>query len=128
MSLFHKLVKARAKELQLTEAETRKLAKRVAKFIEKESQKTGEITDVIVLKSFFILNEIKRERYSSQIINQALASNKNLVIERYYREIVDKHNKGWGARRIAQYLQKHHKVKISHTTVYKFLKELKNDG
>jgi len=124
MSFTQKLIKARAKELQLTEAETRKLAKRIAKFIEKESQKTGEISDIIVLKSFFILNEIKRERYSSQIINQALAKNKNLIIERYYKEIVNLHNKGWGARRIAKYLQTHHKVKISHTTIHKFLKEL----
>ena len=125
MSFNEKIVKARAKEFELTEAEVREVGKRMANFIKKEAEKTGgEITPIIVLKSFFILNEVKKKRYNNSAKALALLKNKNVIIEKYADEIIDLHIlKGWGSRRIAKYLKEKHNKDISYSSIYKFLKE-----
>jgi len=123
MGFYKELVARRAKEFGLTEEETRLLAKRVKNFIESETQKIGELTDITILKSFFIINKMKELHKKNLIKNQALAKNKNKVIEQYFEEIVELREKGWGSRRIAKFLKEKHKKEISHTTLSNFFKE-----
>ena len=127
MSFNEKIVKARAKEWGMTEQEVREVGKRIANFIRKEAEKTGgEITPIIVLKSFFILNEVKKKRYNNNAKALALLKNKNVVIEKYADEIIDLHMlKGWGSRRIAKYIREKHNKDISYSTIYKFLRDYK---
>jgi len=126
MALNHKIIKARAREWGLTEKEVREVGKRMANYIKKEAKKSGGITDILVLKSFFILNEVKKQKNDSMAKNLALISNKNIIINRYANEIIDKHMlHGWGSRKIVKWLKEAHRADISHSTIYKFLKEYK---
>jgi len=127
MGFAEKIVKKRAKEFGLTEAETREVAKRMAGYIRKEANKNGgDITPIIVLKSFFVLDKVKKERYNNSAKALALLKNKNVIIEKYASEIIDLHIlRGWGSRRIAKYLQQKHNVSVSYSTIYKFLKNYK---
>ena len=129
MSFNEKIVKTRAKEWGMTEQEVREVGKRMANFIKKEAQKTGgEITPIIVLKSFFILDEVKNKRYNNSAKALALLKNKNVVIEKYADEIIDLHIlKGWGSRRIAKYIKEKHNKDISYSSIYKFLKTYKKE-
>jgi len=127
MSFAEKIIKRRARELGLTEAETRKVAKRMAGYIRKEANKNGgDITPIVILKAFFVLDEVKKERYNNTAKALALLKNKNTIIEKYADEIIDLHIlKSWGSRRIAKYLQQKHNASISYSTIYKFLKNYK---
>ena len=131
MSFNKKIIEARAKELGLTKREIIEVGKRMANFIRKEAEKTGgEITPIIVLKSFFILNEVKNKRYNKKAkelaLKEAKIKNKREIIEEYADKIIDLNIlRGWGSRKIAKYLKEKHNVDISHSTIYKFLKEYK---
>jgi len=126
MSFAEKIVKRRAKEWGMTEAEVKEIGKRMANYIDKEAKKTGKISGILVLKSFFVLEEVKKKRYNNAAKALALLKNKNVVVEKYADEIIDLHIlRGWGSRRIAKYLQQKHNVSVSYTTVYKFLKNYK---
>jgi len=50
---------------------------------------------------------------------------KNNLIIKYSREIIELHNKGWGARKIEKYLFEMHRAKISYSSIYRFLKQQK---
>ena len=126
MGFYDKIVEKYARKFNLTTEETKKMTKRIRNFILNESKKTNKITDVIILKSFFILEEMQKEHNKKLIKREELAKNKNIVIAKYYDEIVEKANLNWGSRRIAKYLKEAHKQKISHTTIYNFLKKVKN--
>jgi IS30 family transposase len=79
-----------------------------------------------VLRSLFILNEIKQNRYNDKARKYALLSNKNEHIQAHASEIINLHElKQFGSRKIANYLKSKYKIKISHTTIYKFLKNYK---
>jgi len=126
MGFAKKIVKKRAKEWGMTEAEVKEIGKRMANYIDKEAKKTGKISGILVLKSFFVLEEVKKKRYNNAAKALALLKNKNVVVEKYADEIIDLHIlRGWGSRRIAKYLQQKHNVSVSYTTVYKFLKNYK---
>ena len=131
MSFNKKIIETRAKELGLTKRETIEAGKRMANFIRKEAEKTGgEITHIIVLKSFFILNEVKNKRYNKKAkelaLEKAKIRNKKEIIEEYADKIIDLNIlQGWGSRKIAKYLKEKYNVDISHTTILKFLKEYK---
>ena len=129
MSFNEKIIKARAREWGLTEKEVREAGKRMANFIRKEAEKSGgEITPIIVLKSFFILNEVKNKRYNKKAKELALnkLKNKREIIEEYANKIIDLHIlQGWGSRKIAKHLKEKYNVDISYSTIYKFLKEYK---
>ena len=129
MSFNEKIIKTRAKEWGMTEQEVREVGKRIANFIRKEAEKSGgEITPIIVLKSFFILNEVKKKRYNNSAKALALLKNKNVVIEKYADEIIDLHVlRGWGSRKIAKYIKEKHNKDISYSTIYKFLKTYKEE-
>ena len=129
MSFNEKIIKARAREWGLTEKEVREAGKRIANFIRKEAEKSGgEITPIIVLKSFFILNEVKKKRYNNSAKALALLKNKNTIIEKYADEIIDLHIlRGWGSRRIAKYIKEKHNKDISYSSIYKFLKTYKKE-
>jgi len=115
MSFNEKIIKKRAKEWQLTEKEVREVGKRIANFIKKEAEKTGgEITPIIVLKSFFILNEVKNKKYNNSAKALALFNNKNIVIEKYADEIINLHIlKNFGSRKIAKYIKEKHNKDIN---------------
>jgi len=126
MSFAEKIIKKRAKEWGMTEKEVREVGKRMANYIKKEAEKTGKISSILVLKSFFVLEEVKKKRYNNSAKALALLKNKNIVIEKYANEIIDLHIlKNWGSRRIAKYLQQKHNVSVSYSTIYKFLKNYK---
>ncbi len=131
MSFNKKIIEARAKELGLTKREIIEVGKRMANFIKKEAEKTGgEITSIIVLKSFFILNEVKNKRYNKKAkelaLKKAKIKNKREIMEKYADKIIDLNIlRGWGSRKIAKYLKEKYNVDISHTTILKFLKEYK---
>jgi len=126
MSFAEKIVKRRAKEWGMTEKEVREVGKRMANYIKKEAEKIGKISSILVLKSFFVLEEVKKKRYNNSAKALALLKNKNIVIEKYADEIIDLHIlKNWGSRRIAKYLQQKHNVSVSYSTIYKFLKNYK---
>ena len=129
MSFNQKIIKSKAKKWGMTEKEVREVGKRMANFIRKEAEKTGgEITPIIVLKSFFILDEVKNKRYNNSAKALALLKNKNVVIEKYADEIIDLHIlKGWGSRRIAKYIKEKHNKDISYSSIYKFLKTYKKE-
>jgi len=61
MGFAEKIIKKRAKEWGMTEREVREVGKRIANYIKKEAEKTGKISDILVLKSFFILEEVKKK-------------------------------------------------------------------
>jgi len=126
MSFAEKIVKRRAKEWGMTEKEVREVGKRMSNYIKKEAEKIGKISSILVLKSFFVLEEVKKKRYNNSAKALALLKNKNTVIEKYANEIIDLHIlRGWGSRRIAKYLQQKHNVSVSYSTIYKFLKNYK---
>jgi len=128
MSFNNKIIKARAKEWGMSEKEVREVGKRMTNYIVKEAEKTKkEITPIIVLKSFFILEEVKKKRYNNNAKALALLKNKNVVIEKYADEIIDLHMRGWGSRRIAKYIKEKHNKDISYSTIYKFLKAYKQE-
>ena len=131
MSFNQKIIKSKAKKWGMTEKEVREVGKRMANFIRKEAEKTGgEITPIIVLKSFFILDEVKNKRYNKKAKELALnkLKNKREIIEEYADKIIDLHIlQGWGSRKIAKHLKEKYNVDISYSSVYKFLKTYKEE-
>jgi tRNA A37 N6-isopentenylltransferase MiaA len=125
MSFNKKVTKKVARQLDLTEQETIRMAKRMTKFIKtKSNYNMDNFTYILLLKSFFILEDIKKKRYGNLASMLTFSKATNTVIKEHYREILNLHLiNGWGSRKIAKYLQQKYKVKISHTTIYKFLKQ-----
>ena len=124
MSFEAQIIKKRAREWEVTEQEVREIAERMLKFIRKEGK--GNITPILLLKSFFVLEKVKKEKYNNNAKALALQKNKNIIIEKYVDEIIDLHFfKDLGCRRIAKYLKEKHNAKIHYSTIYKFLKNYK---
>ncbi len=126
MSFEAQIIKKRAKEWGITEQEVREVAKRMTNYIKKEGK--GNITPILLLKSFFVLEKVKEEKYNNSAKALALLKNTNIIIEKYADEIIDLHFfKGFGSRKIAKYLKEKHNAKIHYSTIYKFLKNYKNN-
>ena len=125
MSFKENLAKVRAKEWGIDEKQAIQVARRIAKFISAESQKTGDITDLIILKSFFILNEAKKENYDKSAKQYALSKNVNEVIFAKADIIIELHQKGLGAYKISAFLLEKYNKKVSPSTIGRFLKSYK---
>ena len=72
-----------------------------------------------------ILDDIhQKEKAEIKEIN--LEGIKNPLIKKYAKEILELHNQGLGARRIQKHLYEAHRAKISHSSIYRYLKAQKN--
>lgn len=126
MSFKENLINARAKEWGVDKEQAIQIARRIAKFIRIEAQKTGDITDLIILKSFFILNEVKKECYNKNAKEFALSKNTNEVIFAKANVIIELHEQqGLGAYKISAFLLEKYNKKISPSTIGRFLRNYK---
>ena len=66
----------------------------------------------------------QKEKNETKKIN--LDGIKNPLIKKYAKEILELHNQGLGARRIQKHLYEAHRAKISHSSIYRYLKAQKN--
>ena len=131
MSFNEKIIERRAREWGMTKEEVKKIGKRMARYIETEARKNkGEITAIVVLKSFFIFEEVKNKRYNKKAKELALnkLKNKKEIVEKYADKIIDLHIlQSWGSRKIAKHLKEKYNVDISYSTIYKFLRAYKKE-
>ena len=65
----------------------------------------------------------QKEKNETKKIN--LDGIKNPLIKKYAKEILELHNQGLGARRIQKHLYEAHRAKISHSSIYRYLKAQK---
>ena len=68
-----------------------------------------------------ILQDIKIKEEEAKKIN--LNGIKHKAIITYAKEIIDLANKGFGSRKIANYIATKHKIKVGYATIYNFLKQ-----
>ena len=75
-----------------------------------------------------ILNDIhQKEIQEAQELKKInLNEIKNPLIKKYAKEIIELHNQGWGVRRIEKWLYEAHRAKISHSSIYRFIKQQKS--
>jgi len=106
-----------AKNLNLLDAKNaEKLAFRLHNWIEANGN-----TKLSIVKGLnTILKDLKQKEM--QNINLLGTFKNNEIFLKYGLEIVKLHKQGLGARLIAKHLLEKHNKKISHTTIYKFLK------
>ncbi len=90
-----------------------------------------EISPNIILNGFFILDDIRTKRDKEKALRAKYRS-RNKYIIRYRDEILELYQQGFGFTRIAKQLEVNHKVKISRSSLYRFIKsnniERKEDG
>ena len=90
-----------------------------------------EISPNIILNGFFILDDIRTKRDREKALRAKYRS-RNKYIIKYRDEILELYNQGFGFTRIAKQLEVNHKVKISRSSLYRFIKsnniERKEDG
>jgi len=90
-----------------------------------------EISPNIILNGFFILDDIRSKRDKEKALRAKYRS-RNKYIIKYRDEILELYNQGFGFTRIAKQLEVNHKVKISRSSLYRFIKsnniERKEDG
>ena len=90
-----------------------------------------EISPNIILNGFFILDDIRTKRDKEKAL-RAKFSSRNKYIVRYRDEILELYQQGFGFTRIAKQLEVNHKIKISRSSLYRFIKankiERKEDG
>ena len=90
-----------------------------------------EISPNIILNGFFILDDIRTKRDKEKALRAKYRS-RNKYIIRYRDEILELYQQGFGFTRIAKQLEVNHKVKISRSSLYRFIKsnniERKDNG
>lgn len=90
-----------------------------------------EISPNIILNGFFILDDIRTKRDKEKALRAKYRS-RNKYIIRYRDEILELYQEGFGFTRIAKQLELNHKVKISRSSLYRFIKsnniERKDNG
>ena len=80
-----------------------------------------EISPNIILNGFFILDDIRTKRDKEKALRAKYWS-RNKYIIRYRDEILELYQQGFGFTRIAKQLEVNHKVKISRSSLYRFIK------
>jgi hypothetical protein len=118
---------AKLKELseitRLTKEENIIFLKRLSGWIDKNGYtKTSLIKGITT-----ILRQIKSQQKEKKKKLELNGITNRLLIK-YSDEIISYHNQGLGARRIAGLLYELHKAKISHSTIYRFLKKVLKNG
>ena len=76
----------------------------------------------LIYKQLHKHQEVKKE----EIKKIKLTGIKNKILLKYATEILELHKQGLGARRISQILFETHRAKISHSSIYRFLKKVEN--
>jgi len=98
--------------------------KRLSGWIQKNGHtKTSLIKGItLIYKQLHKHQEVKKE----EIKKIKLTGIKNKILLKYATEILELHKQGLGARRISQILFETHRAKISHSSIYRFLKKVEN--
>ena len=82
-----------------------------------------------VLNGFFILADIRQQKDKTEALKAKYRS-KNRYIIRYRDEIIELYKNGLGYVRISKQLEVNHKVKVSKSSIERFIKTngIKRDG
>ena len=85
-----------------------------------------EISPNIILNGFFILDDIRTKRDKEKAL-RAKYKSRNSYIIKYREEILELYQQGLGFTRISKQLEVNHKIKISRSSLYRFIKSNKID-
>lgn len=80
-----------------------------------------EISPNIILNGLFILDDIRTKRDKEKAL-RAKYKSRNKYIIRYRDEILELYQNGFGFTRISKQLEVNHKVKVSKSSIYRFIK------
>ncbi len=80
-----------------------------------------EISPNIILNGFFILDDIRTKREKQKALRAKYRS-RNKYIIKYRDEILELYQNGFGFTRISKQLEVNHKVKVSKSSLYRFIK------
>jgi len=111
--------------LNLEEDELKSFLKRYTYYLKSKK----ELSPNIVLNGFFILDNIRMEKDKIEAL-KAKYKSKNKYIIKYRDEIIDFYKNGLGYVRISKQLEVNHRVKVSKSSIERFLKtnEITRDG
>ena len=105
----------------LTKEENIIFLKRLSGWIERNGHAKASLIKGITT----ILKQIKNQKKEKKK-KLELNGVKNKLLIKYADEIISYHRQGLGARKISNLLYELHKAKISHSTIYRFLKKVEN--
>lgn len=80
-----------------------------------------EISPNIILNGLFILDDLRTKRDKEKAL-RAKYKSRNKYIIRYRDEILELYNNGFGFTRISKQLEVNHKIKVSRSSLYRFIK------
>ena len=80
-----------------------------------------ELSPNIILNGFFILDDIRTKREKQKAL-RAKYKSRNKYIIRYRDEILELYQRGFGFTRISKQLEVNHKIKISRSSLYRYIK------
>jgi hypothetical protein len=111
--------------LNLDEDELKLFLKRYSYYLKSKK----ELSPNIILNGFFILDDIRTEKDKTEAL-KAKYKSKNKYIIRYRDEIIELYQNGLGYVRISKQLDVDHKVKVSKSSIERFIKNngIKRDG
>jgi len=81
-------------------------------------------TQVKPLMKKLAIKEEKNIAYFLKRLEGWINKNGNTTIS-LAKEIMELHNQGWGVRRIEKWLLEAHRARISHSSIYRFIKQQK---
>jgi len=106
------------KKLALDEDLYQEYLKRVSSYFRSKEI----VTKRVVEDSYFILEDVEKKQAKREAEKRKYKV-KNLVILKYQEKIIELYKEGWGFRKIENYLDLNHKVKVSRTTINRFIKD-----
>ena len=111
--------------LGLDEDELKLFLKRYTYYLKSKK----ELSPNMVLNGFFILDDIRMEKDKIDAL-RAKYKSKNKYIIKYRDEIIELYKNGLGYVRISKQLEVNHKVKVSKSSIERFIKTngIKRDG
>ena len=110
-----------SKVLNFSLEEVEEYAKRVKGHLHKCMWENDTITVNQIIQSIFIIKDIQDKQISKQAKELQI---KNKVIRKYQQEIKLLNHSGLGAYRISKELRLKHKVYVSASTIYRFLRDI----
>lgn len=111
--------------LGLDEDELKSFLKRYSYYLKSQD----ELSPNAILNGFFILASIRDEKDKIEAL-KAKYKSKNKYIIKYRDEIIDLYKNGLGYVRISKQLEVNHRVKVSKSSIERFIKtnEIMRDG
>ena len=109
-----------SKLLELSIEDMEEYSRRVAGHLSKCGA-TG-ITKKQIIQSIFILKDMKDRQLKEKAKELHI---KNINIRKYYKEIIELSDLGLGCQRISNELKSKHRVSISNSSIYRFLRDYK---